>query len=60
MGVKKGHVWDNLDNWGAFLHMIYPKGDFVELGGYLLFIYRQEHRQYEQNQCFVHPAKESV
>ena len=43
----------------SFLHTIYPKGDFVEVGRYLLCIYRLGHRQNEQNQCFIHPVKES-
>lgn len=44
----------------SFLHIIYPKGDFVEVGRYLTCIYGLWHSQHEQKQCFVHPIKESV
>jgi len=43
----------------SFLHMIYPQGDFVEVGRYLLCIYGPGHRQLKQNQPFVHIVKES-
>lgn len=54
MGVKRGHAWEH-----SFVRMIYPKGDFVEVGRYPLCTYGLGHRPYEQNQCFVHPVKES-